>query len=79
MTRCDVFTNASAGNRAFDDAVALIVAVDRVLQNMAPLDREELEGRLERHGAAQITATSLRVLAEELPNPAYFDNEAAND
>ena len=68
-------TNSSIDDRAHADAVALIIAVDRVLHDMAALDREEFESRLERHGAAQITATSLRVLAEELPFPDSDDSE----
>jgi hypothetical protein len=74
MTRRYI-TNTSVDDRAYADAVALIIAIDRVLQEMQPLDREEFEGRLERHGAAQITATSLRILAEELPFPTVEIND----
>ena len=63
-------TFATDRNRAYDDTVATIIALDLVLQDMPRLDREEFEGRLERHGAPLITATSLRALARELPFPA---------
>jgi hypothetical protein len=66
----DTFTNASASNRAREDAVDILLSLDRHLAGLPPYARRELCGILERLGASRITLTSLRQLAEDLPYPA---------
>jgi hypothetical protein len=75
VTHCNVFTNSSASNRAFEEVIGLLRALQRFLEEVSPGERKRLVSRLEFYGAAPIGRATMLDLIENLPDPADYVNQ----